>query len=93
MGELFEQAEAWLDQIEQTQDYTLPFVDVKSKKTFSKKVENHVQKQAIGQHLHNLELVDTLLKEMYCQHFQMRIGGLYIGILVVKNNLFPKGPY
>ena len=27
MGELFQQAEAWLDQIEQTQDYTLPYVD------------------------------------------------------------------
>ncbi len=31
MGELFQQAEAWLDQIEQTQDYTLPYVDVESK--------------------------------------------------------------
>ena len=31
MGELFQQAEAWLDQIEQTQDYTLPYVDTESK--------------------------------------------------------------
>ncbi|QQC84402.1 DUF3396 domain-containing protein [Acinetobacter bereziniae] len=31
MGELFQQAEAWLDQIEQTQDYTLPYVDIESK--------------------------------------------------------------
>ncbi|WP_435366208.1 hypothetical protein [Acinetobacter bereziniae] len=31
MGELFQQAEAWLDQIEQTQNYTLPYVDVESK--------------------------------------------------------------
>ncbi|MEG6545020.1 type VI immunity family protein, partial [Acinetobacter bereziniae] len=31
MGELFQQADAWLDQIEQTQDYTLPYVDVESK--------------------------------------------------------------
>ena len=31
MGELFQQAEAWLDRIEQTQDYTLPYVDIESK--------------------------------------------------------------
>ena len=31
MGELFQQAEAWLDRIEQTQDYTLAYVDVESK--------------------------------------------------------------
>ena len=31
MGELFQQAEAWLDRIEQTQDYTLPYVDLESK--------------------------------------------------------------
>ena len=31
MGELFQQAEAWLDRIEQTQDYTLPYVDTESK--------------------------------------------------------------
>lgn len=31
MGELFQQAEAWLDQIEKIQDYTLPYVDVESK--------------------------------------------------------------
>lgn len=31
MGELFEQANAWLDRIEKTQDYTLPYVDVESK--------------------------------------------------------------
>ncbi|MBJ9907583.1 type VI immunity family protein [Acinetobacter bereziniae] len=31
MDELFQQAEAWLDQIEQTQDYTLPYVDIESK--------------------------------------------------------------
>lgn len=31
MGELFQQAEAWLDQIEQTQDYGLPYVDIESK--------------------------------------------------------------
>lgn len=31
MGELFQKANAWLDRIEQTQDYTLPYVDVESK--------------------------------------------------------------
>ena len=31
MGELFQQAEAWLDRIEQIQDYTLPYVDAESK--------------------------------------------------------------
>ena len=31
MGELFQQAEAWLNQLEQTQDYTLPYVDTESK--------------------------------------------------------------
>ena len=31
MGELFQQAEAWLDRIEQAQDYTLPYVDIESK--------------------------------------------------------------
>lgn len=31
MGELFQQAEAWLDRLEQTQNYTLPYVDVESK--------------------------------------------------------------
>ncbi|EKK12322.1 type VI immunity family protein [Acinetobacter baumannii] len=31
MGELFDAANQWLDRIEQTQDYTLPYVDVDSK--------------------------------------------------------------
>jgi hypothetical protein len=31
MGELFQQAEVWLNRIEQTQDYTLPYVDIESK--------------------------------------------------------------
>ncbi|WP_278492952.1 type VI immunity family protein [Acinetobacter gyllenbergii] len=31
MGELFDAANQWLDQVEQTQDYTLPYIDVDSK--------------------------------------------------------------
>ncbi|WP_332605159.1 type VI immunity family protein [Acinetobacter sp. ESBL14] len=31
MGELFDAANQWLDQVEQTQDYTLPYVDIDSK--------------------------------------------------------------
>jgi hypothetical protein len=40
MGELFQQAEAWLDRIEQTQDYTLPYVDLESKLSQSFKLND-----------------------------------------------------
>ena len=61
MGELFQQAEAWLDRIEQTQDYTLPYVDLESKTPIEDQVKIlsdeyiKIQQDAINQKVANGE--------------------------------------
>ena len=88
MGELFQQAEAWLDRIEQTQDYTLPYVDIESK---TEPVRLNLMMSFWFYHGETLEIREYIFKKVLANEKSLCIFAL--GFRVRKPMSFKKDFY